>query len=328
MWTAFVTGCSTGFGHAVARKLLQGGHRVAASSTTRGPWVDALGGLGGDLLPLALDVRSDAAVADAVGQALAWGEVDVLVNNAGRGFFASQEEGSLDTFRDLLDVNVLGPARLTRALLPSLRRTRGTVVQLSSVAGHTVFPESGFYAATKHALEAMSEALVQEVGPHGVRVRLIEPGQFDTCFQVNAANASPVMGDDSPYTGQRPTWRARRHDVLEPPQDPERVADAIVAALEDPAPFRRIPVGPDAERILALRRELGPEAWGRLSADRNGLDDPHRRPGEVLSPREVLALPPESDALGPTCAAVGLGHLRHWAEDDLGRKALAHLGLR
>src|SRR5687767_6727079 len=98
MWTALVTGCSTGFGFAVARQLLRGGHRVAATSTTLGPWADTLRGVGGDLLPLALDVRSDTSVGDAVRTALAWGPVDVLVNNAGRGFFASQEEGSLEAF--------------------------------------------------------------------------------------------------------------------------------------------------------------------------------------------------------------------------------------
>jgi NAD(P)-dependent dehydrogenase (short-subunit alcohol dehydrogenase family) len=221
---------------------------------------------------------------------------------------------------------VFGLVRVTRALLPSLRRTHGTIVQLSSVAGRTVFPESGFYAATKHAVEAISEALVQEVGPHGVRIRVVEPGQFDTRFQENAAKVSPVLDETSAYAAQRATWRARRLDVLEPPQPADLVVDAIVRSLTDPAPFRRIPVGRDAERILALREALGAEAWGRLSADRNGLDDPHRRPGEVLSPSEVLALPAGSALLGPTRAALVLGHLRHWDADELGRKALAHLG--
>jgi NAD(P)-dependent dehydrogenase (short-subunit alcohol dehydrogenase family) len=325
MWTAFVTGCSSGFGHALALRLLREGHRVVATSRELGPWADALRATGGDVFVSALDVRSSAAVDEVTGKALAWGAIDVVVNNAGRGFFATQEEGSLDTFRDLVDVNVFGVVRVTRALLPSLRSTRGTLVQLSSVAGQTVFPESGFYAATKHAVEALSEALVQEVGPHGVRVRVVEPGQFDTRFQENAAKVSPVPDETSPYAAQRPTWRARRLDVLEPPQPADLVVDAIVRSLSDPAPFRRIPVGSDSERILDLRRALGAEAWGRLSADRNGLDDPHRRPGEVLSPREVLALPSGSELLGPTRTAWGLGHLRHWEQDALGRRALAHL---
>ena len=103
--------------------------------------------------------------------------VDVLVNNAGYAVFATQEEADLEQIRDLFDVNVLGPARTTQAFLPSLRDRRGVVVQLSSVAGRMTFPESGFYAATKHALEAMSHALLCEAGPMGVRVRVIQPGR-------------------------------------------------------------------------------------------------------------------------------------------------------
>jgi NAD(P)-dependent dehydrogenase (short-subunit alcohol dehydrogenase family) len=226
--------------------------------------VEQLAPGGASLLPLVLDVRDAAAVQDAVARALAWGPVDLLVNNAGLGYFATQEEGDADAFRDLLDVNVVGPARLTRALLPSLREQRGTVVQISSVAGQSVFPESGFYAATKHALEAMSEALVQEVGPFGVRVRVLQPGQFATRFQERAAAKSPVPGSDSPYAALRERWRTQRLEVLEPPQDPERVAEVVFASLADPAPYLWIPVGADSEQILARRRALGAAAWGRF----------------------------------------------------------------
>ena len=262
-WTAFVTGCASGFGFAIARRLLTLGHRVVATAPQAGGWMEELGRPGAAYLPLVLDVRDEAAVSEAVSTALAWGPVDLLVNNAGKGYFATQEEGDAEAFRDLLDVNVVGPARLTRALLPSLRARRGVIVQISSVAGQAVFPESGFYAATKHALEAMSQALVQEVQPFGVRVRVIQPGQFDTRFQETAAAISPSPGPDSPYASLREGWRALRLAVLEPPQDPELVADAVLASVEDPAPYLWIPVGPDAEQILARRRALGADAWGR-----------------------------------------------------------------
>src|SRR6185436_18147259 len=111
MFTAFVTGCSSGFGHGLALRLLREGHRVVATSPELGPWADALRATGGELLVAALDIRSSAAVEEVTSRALAWGAVDVLVNNAGRGFFATQEEGSLDTFRDLVDVNVFGVVR-------------------------------------------------------------------------------------------------------------------------------------------------------------------------------------------------------------------------
>jgi len=263
MWTAFVTGCTSGFGLAIARRMRSLGHRVVATAPQPGDWMEQLGPVGPELLPLVLDVRDGDAVREAVSKALAWGPIDLLVNNAGKGYFATQEEGDAEAFRDLLDVNVVGPARTTRALLPSLRERKGAVVQISSVAGQAVFPESGFYAATKHALEGMSEALAQEVGPFGVRVRVIQPGQFATRFQESAAAISPSPGEDSPYAPLRAAWRTLRLGVLESPQDPELVADVVFASLADPAPYLWIPVGPDAEQILARRRALGAAAWGR-----------------------------------------------------------------
>ncbi len=263
MWTAFVTGCASGFGLAIARRLRSLGHRVVATAPHAGDWMEQLGSPGPALLPLVLDVRDGEAVDDVVRQALGWGPIDLLVNNAGKGYFATQEEGDAEAFRDLLDVNVLGPARVTRALLPSLRERSGVIVQISSVAGQAVFPESGFYAATKHALEAMAEALAQEVGPFGVRVRVIQPGQFATRFQESAAAISPSPGEGSPYASLRTGWKTLRLDVLESAQDPELVADVVVASLADPAPYLWIPVGPDAEQILARRRALGTAAWGR-----------------------------------------------------------------
>jgi len=262
-WTAFVSGCESGFGLAIARRLLSLGHRVVATAPEPGEWMDRLGSPGPAFLPLLLDVRDDVAVRDAVSKALTWGPIDLLVNNAGKGYFATQEEGDPDAFRDLLDVNVVGPARLTRLLLFSLRERKGAIVQISSVAGQAVFPESGFYAATKHALEAMSEALAQEVGPFGVRVRVIQPGQFATRFQESATAISPSPGEDSPYASLRTGWQTLRLEVLESPQDPELVADAVLASLADPAPYLWLPVGADAEQILARRRALGTAAWGR-----------------------------------------------------------------
>jgi NAD(P)-dependent dehydrogenase (short-subunit alcohol dehydrogenase family) len=262
-WTAFVTGCASGFGRAIARRLLSHGHRVVATAPHAGAWMEEIGAPGASYLPMVFDVRDDQAVREAVSRALAWGPIDLLVNNAGKGYFATQEEGDPEAFRDLLDVNVVGPARLTRALLPSLRDRKGIVVQISSVAGQSVFPESGFYAATKHALEAMSEALAQEVGPFGVRVRVIEPGQFATRFQESAAAISPSPGEDSPYAALRTEWKTLRLGVLESPQDPELVADAVIASLADPAPHLWIPVGPDSEQILRRRRALGAAAFGK-----------------------------------------------------------------
>ncbi len=322
MHTAFITGCATGFGHRLAARLLARGHRVVATDRDTAAWPARLGAPHPNLRVLQCDVRREDSVAAAAEAATAWGPVDVVVNNAGYAIFGTQEETPVDLVREMFEVNVFGAARVTRALLPSLRVHRGQVVQISSVAGRTVFPESGFYAATKYALEAMSEALFQECCTFGVRVRLIQPGSFDTRFLPTAERLSPQPGPDSPYAALRPLWTRRKLAVLEPPQDPERVVDAIVATLDDPTPFRRIPVGPDAERILAVRDALGPDRWSRLAGLRAGLRAEDADP-ELPDPAD---LPARLDAGSPPpaglLAAWRHGHLDHWGDSEAGRAAL------
>lgn len=332
MSTAFITGCSSGFGARLTRRLLTNGHRVIATDPDPASLADLRGHP--HALVLALDVRDPGAVRSAVDAAIAWHPPDVLVNNGGYAVFGSQEEADLDAVRTMFDVNVFGVGRVTQALLPTLRASGGTIVQLSSVAGRTVFPESGWYAASKHAIEAMSEALFQECATFGVRVRVIEPGSFSTGFQARATAASRPRDPASPYAALHPVWDARKTEVLEPPQDPERVVDAILASLADPAPFRRIPVGPDAERILALRELIGADPFTLLAARRNGLDHASTHEGAVLAPGEVLAAWAQRDQadpdglvtlLEPTALALHFGHLRHWEHDQEGSAAIAVL---
>jgi len=332
MHTVFITGCATGFGHHLARRLLALGHRVVATDPDIAGLAERIAGRPSHerLLVRELDVRHRARIDEVVVEALEWAPVDVLVNNAGYAVFNTQEEADLEAIRRLFDVNVLGPARLAQALLPALRAVGGTVVQLSSVAGRMVFPESGYYAATKYAIEAMTEALYQETCTFGVRIRLIQPGSFDTCFAARAARESRPRPADSPYGDLIGLWEARKSMMLEPPQDPELVVDAIVASLDDPRSFVRIPVGPDARRIVALRDGLSPDAWARLAGERAGLDDPGPRdPGDVLGPAEVLAAfdqePAAVEALVPTALAARTGHLDYWDDDESGRRALALL---
>lgn len=268
-----LTGAASGFGLATARRLHRAGWDVVATDAfpatlpgeLAGP--EALVAAVGGGRAYRLDVRDDAAVRELAAEL---GDVDAIVNNAGHAVFAAQEEGDLEAIRDLFDVNVLGVARFTRAFLPGLRRRRGVIVQLSSIAGRYVFPESGFYAATKHAVEAMSEALALEAGPFGVRVRVIEPGRFATRFGERAGAASAPPPADSPYAEARIAWLALREAVLEPAQPAELVAAAIEASLADPAIFRRIPVGPDAERMMAFRDQVRPDDAVRQLADQVG----------------------------------------------------------
>lgn len=273
MRTVFITGCATGFGHLLAKRLLADGHRVVATDQAMGSWTTALAAPQERLLCLEMDVRKPQQVQEAVGRALAWGPVDTLVNNAGYAVFGTQEELDLALVQHMFDVNVVGVARVTQALLPTLRACAGTVVQLSSVAGRTVFTESGFYAASKYAVEAMTEALWQETFHTGLKVRLIEPGSFATQFLPTAQRISPEPPADSPYAAQRATWAARKDEALEPPQDPHLVVDAIVHSLAAPERFLRVPVGLDSQRILALRDSMGPDDFSRHTAEKGLLPD-------------------------------------------------------
>jgi len=313
--TAFVTGCATGFGRRLTDRLLAAGWVVHATDPS--PPEDWEGGAPsgtGTLVTHLLDVRDPDQVTQAT-QGL--GPVDLLVNNAGYAVFGTQEETDLDAVKELFDVNVLGLARVTQAVLPRVREAQGTVVQLSSVAGRTVFPESGFYAATKYAVEAMSEALFQECATFGVRVRLIEPGSFDTRFLDTALERSPAPPENSAYDGVRELWMRRKVAVLETPQDPERVVDAIMGCLDAPEPFLRIPVGPDSERILLVRDLLGADGWSTFAAERNGLPP-------QLAPEQEVAMPSEH-ARERLRALDRWGHLDHWEDTDVGRAALAVL---
>lgn len=311
--TVFITGCGSGFGAGTARALIDAGHQVIATDPDVAS-LASLAALGARVL--ALDLRDGDSITAAV-EACADEPPNALVNNGGFAVFATQEEGDIEQMRDLFDVNVFGQARVTQALLPHLRQVGGTVVQLSSVAGRTVFPESGWYAATKHALEALSEALYQETCTFGVKVRLIEPGSFDTGFLSTAVARSPPQDPASAYAHLHDLWSERKVDVLEAPQHPSAVVRAIVDALDDPRPFYRQAVGPDAERMLNLKDALGADTYSLLSGQRNG-----GRAG-VLTPAQVLGATPAQ--LNTTRMAWRAGHLEHWNRTDIGAKALEKL---
>ena len=173
----FITGCSTGFGRELVTLLLRQGARVVATARD----VTKISGLvedhEDDALALPLDVTDADAITHAVRQAEAkFGRIDVLVNNAGYGYFGAIEEGEDPQVRTMFDTNVFGLIDMTKAVLPGMRaRHSGFVVNLSSIGGLVAFPGTGYYTATKHAVEALSEALSQEVAPLGIRVLIVEP---------------------------------------------------------------------------------------------------------------------------------------------------------
>lgn len=327
MSTAFVTGCASGFGHALCRRLLALGWHVVATDPDIEGLEDALApdaATRARLLVLRMDLAKAPSIRAAVYEALEWQPVDVLVNNGGYAVFGTQEEADLIAIEKMFAVNVFGVLHTTKALLPTLRQRHGTVVNISSVAGRMTFPESGFYAATKHAVEAISEALFEETCTFGVKVRVVEPGSFATRFQERAREMSQPRRDDSPYADLFLLWDKRKIQSLENPQDPALVVEAIVASLSDPRPFFRVQVGPDSERIVGLRDAIGHDAWVTLMARRNGLFFGTSGPDDVLTPAEVLSYGVDgpADALRATEEAWSRGHLGHWDETPEGEDAL------
>jgi len=252
--TWFITGCSTGFGRLLVQRCLDQGENVIA--TARDPktltgWNDPAG----RLLPAKLDVTLEADVAAALAAARTrFGGIDVLVNNAGYGYFAMQEQHELEEVVRMFETNVFGLVRVTSKALPLLRGRRGTVVNLSSVAGRIATPRGGFYQASKWSVEAISEALYLETCTFGVKVLVIEPGSYETDFGPRSARSTPHSKDAaSPYFHLQEKWTEMSQKIFVPRQDPREVIDAIWDGVAAGRPFARVPVGRDATAMVAAR---------------------------------------------------------------------------
>jgi NADP-dependent 3-hydroxy acid dehydrogenase YdfG len=260
-----VTGCSSGFGRCLSEALLQRGYKVALTARRIATVHDLVARYPGQALAVALDVTSKSSIDHAVRVVReSLGEIDVLVNNAGYAYFAAVEEGDEKAVRAMFETNFHGLVATTLALLPAMRERRsGVIVNLSSSAGLVAYPASGYYAATKFAVEAISEALSKEVAPLGIRVLLVEPGPFRTKFMDNAKGAEKVAHEEYEETvGAR--FAALRSSNGRQKGDPVRAAEAIIAAVLSPNPPLRLVLGARAlggirAKIEAMTSEIA--AW-------------------------------------------------------------------
>jgi len=274
----FITGCSTGFGRELATQALERGYRVVV--TARKPdEVEALAAKG-EALVLKLDVTDQSQIDTAIKAAeKQFGGIDVLVNNAGIGYFAAVEESEEKEVRRMFEINVFGMGRMIQAALPGMRRRRkGFIVNISSVAGLRSFPSLGYYDATKFAVEGLSEALWQEVEPLGIKVMLVEPSGFRTDWAGRSANESKKQIAD--YAATAGVCRSEmRADSGKQPGDPARAAKAIVEAVASLNPPHHLLLGNDAyEGATAKLEALGKEfkAWESVS---RGADFPKLKLG-------------------------------------------------
>jgi NAD(P)-dependent dehydrogenase (short-subunit alcohol dehydrogenase family) len=268
-----VTGCSTGIGREIARAALESGHNVVVTARRIESVQDLVDEFGDRALGIALDVTDKNLIADAVAAADAtFGGIDVLVNNAGNGYLSAVEEGEDAKVRLLFDTNYFGVVDTIKAVLPSMReRGAGHIINISSMTGLVANPPNAYYSSTKFALEALTEALAQEVKPLGIKVTAIEPGAFRTDWAKRSMwESSTPIGDYDDSVGTRKSLIKDFADHL--PGDPRKVAEAVlmIAGLDEP-PLRLL-LGRDVlkavrDKIAALSASI--DEWESVTKDVN-----------------------------------------------------------
>jgi len=272
----FITGCSTGFGLELAKQAIEHGYHTVV--TARDPSKLEGYAASDQVLVLKLDVTQPDQVSAAI-QATEdrFGRIDVLVNNAGIGYFAAVEESEEDEVRKMFDVNLFGTGRMLWAVLPGMRKRRaGCIVNFSSLAGLRGFPAMGYYNATKFAVEGLSAALRQEVEPLGIQVMVVEPSGFRTDWAGRSANESKHQIDDYRATAGNVRAAVRAASGKQP-GDPVRAAKAIVAAVASGQPPHHLLLGNDAfegamARLDHLRQDF---AAGEVVARAADFPKPH-----------------------------------------------------
>ena len=253
---AIVTGASAGIGAATARALHAAGYRVFG--TYRKPPASRVPGVDYLVLDVTRDESVKALVAQVLDQA---GRIDLLVNNAGVGLIAGAEESSLEQAKSLFEVNLFGLIRVTKAVLPIMRRQRaGRIVNISSVMGLIPAPFMALYGASKHAVEGYSESLDHEIRGSGIRVVLVEPAYTRTSFEGNVYQADQQL---EVYQPARSNAEAVMRDAMKVADSPELVASAVVKAATAPNPHGRYTAGRQARQVSLLRRFVPAAAFDK-----------------------------------------------------------------
>ncbi|MFT7597922.1 MAG: NAD(P)-dependent dehydrogenase (short-subunit alcohol dehydrogenase family) [Acidimicrobiales bacterium] len=263
MGCVLITGCSSGIGLETAAAFAEQGHsvlagvrRVESMADVRERWA------GPEVTPVILDVTSSGSVEACVVEAIAeHGSIDVLVNNAGIGAIGSLEDTAEEIYRRVFETNVFGVIAMTQAVLPHMRQAGGgTIINVGSIVGRVAVPFQGVYSATKHAVEALTDAVHYESSRFGIRMRVVEPGRIPTAFPSNLV--SRRAPDESPYRAINREWEAGWSTMpgREELASAADVATAIVAASSDDSP-RHVPVGNDSALLIAARESMSPEAF-------------------------------------------------------------------
>jgi NAD(P)-dependent dehydrogenase (short-subunit alcohol dehydrogenase family) len=267
----FITGCSTGFGRELAKMALDEGYRCVVTARDPAKVEDIAKGREDQALVLELDVtdsvEADAAVKSAERH---FERIDVFVNNAGIGYFGAVEESDEEEVRRMFEINFFGLSRMTRAVLPIMRKQRsGHIVNISSIGGLRSFPTLAYYHATKYAVEGFSESLALEVAPLGIKVTIVEPSGFRTDWAGRSAHQATTRIADYAQTAGQNLENLRDYSGKQP-GDPVRAAAAIIGAVESPEPPLRLLLGKAAlkgarGKLDMLKRDF--DAWEKTTVE-------------------------------------------------------------
>jgi NAD(P)-dependent dehydrogenase (short-subunit alcohol dehydrogenase family) len=266
----FITGASRGFGALMTKEALAAGDAVVATARNPKTVIDAIGDHP-NLLATALDVTNERQAQEAAAAAVQrFGRIDILVNNAGYGLLGAVEEATAEEIEKIYATNVFGLLKVTRAVLPHMRRQRsGHVLNFSSIGGYAGYPGWGVYGSTKFAVEGLSESLATEIEPFGIKVTIVEPGFFRTDFLAdNSLSISPASIPDyigTPAGNMRDFAASANHAQ---PGDPAKFAAGIVTLVNAENPPLRMPFGSDTvaklgEKNAFVEQELS--TWRALA---------------------------------------------------------------
>lgn len=252
MKTWLITGCSSGIGEGIAKAVLKKGDQAVVTARNPEKLSDLVKEYPKTAYAVALDVTDKESITNAVKEALAkFGTIDVLVNNAGYGYRSSVEEGEIEGVNQLFNTNFFGPIELIKEVLPTLRANKsGAIINVSSIAAVRSGVGSGYYAASKAALELMTDGLAKELKPLGIKVMIVQPGSFRTHFYDTSLKGTEKKIEDYAETAGK-TRKENVVNLKNQPGDPIKGGEVIVEAVErEDYPFRLL-LGSDAVRIVS-----------------------------------------------------------------------------
>ena len=270
MKTWLITGCSSGIGRGIAKAVLKKGDNAVVTARDTSKIADLVDQYPNTALGVALDITKKESISAAVKQAQErFGTIDVLINNAGYGYRSSVEEGDIDDVNLLFNTNFFGPIELIKEVLPQMRANKnGAIVNVSSIAAVRSGVGSGYYAASKAALELMTDDLAKELKPLGIKVMIAQPGSFRTNFYDTSLKGTKNKIDDYNETA----GKTRKENVVNhknQPGDPDKGGQVIVDTIEkDNYPFRLL-LGSDATKSVASvleQRIQEIETWKNISS--------------------------------------------------------------